>query len=554
MKFLVFIPPFHGHANVLLAMARQHPEIDFEFIITGWSNILPNFGIHATLVDAELLDQTDPALWTLPRVVETLGECLRLTEESKPDVILYDFFSLEGRLVANALKIPAWCSIPAFLGPADDRRYIDAKLARPKNRECLRQINKTLGSSIKPSDFEPISDGFYLPGDIDLVWSYPAVTSPTHALGRANTPRVFVGSPVPPREAVPTSETIVLLSFGTVVMGNLWHQQESLRHKLQALVAELADSWATKHFKVRFVTQGRHVLDSYPSNWIVEERIDQAEALNEAAVFVTHGGSNSFHEALVRRMPMVALPFFGDQPLVAQRIEELGLGFNLQTATSIDTKDASEVFYPGLDRRIDRAVQLLLHDPTPFQEAYDRLHLKASPLGPLLAGRIPFEEGDLLYGTNPARKAYVEEINGQEEFHLLKFLPFSQIAPRSDALPRIVDIYHDAICDPKFYEQEIASEFRPYADHIRAYHDFLEGERDITQMCLRGLDFFSHRYHIHFLLEVYDPMISVITTKEIQYILEYRMLFESHVTFYKKAAGTWIPVSFEDVEKITLRK
>ena len=61
----------------------------------------------------------------------------------------------------------------------------------------------------------------------------------------------------------------------------------------------------------------------------VESYVDQWQVLSEATVYVTHHGLNSTHEAIYHRVPMVAYPFFFDQPALAARCIELGLSVPL---------------------------------------------------------------------------------------------------------------------------------------------------------------------------------------------------------------------------------
>jgi UDP:flavonoid glycosyltransferase YjiC (YdhE family) len=64
----------------------------------------------------------------------------------------------------------------------------------------------------------------------------------------------------------------------------------------------------------------------------IEHWVDQWAALAAADVFVTHHGLSSTHEAIFRRVPMLSYPFFGDQPALAHRCQELGLALPLGDA------------------------------------------------------------------------------------------------------------------------------------------------------------------------------------------------------------------------------
>lgn len=57
--------------------------------------------------------------------------------------------------------------------------------------------------------------------------------------------------------------------------------------------------------------------------------VDQLRLLRDATLFVTHQGLNSTHEAVLRQVPMLSYPFFGDQPRLAARCRELGLALPL---------------------------------------------------------------------------------------------------------------------------------------------------------------------------------------------------------------------------------
>jgi len=151
--------------------------------------------------------------------------------------------------------------------------------------------------------------------------------------GRKEANYHFVGNPT---KKLNNKRTQIFISFGTVVMDNLWNNQEEVQKGMKKFIGKLAELW--KEEKVVFVTQGKTVLNEYPKSWKILDYADQVEELSRSKLFVTHGGSNSFHEAYVQQTRMAVIPFFGDQILVANQVEKLGLGVNLVKNTNIDTR------------------------------------------------------------------------------------------------------------------------------------------------------------------------------------------------------------------------
>lgn len=73
----------------------------------------------------------------------------------------------------------------------------------------------------------------------------------------------------------------------------------------------------------------RDKLGEIPDNIHIYESVDQLSVLRRASLFLTHGGMNSVNEALYYSVPLVAVPMADDQPAVAARLAQLGLGVNL---------------------------------------------------------------------------------------------------------------------------------------------------------------------------------------------------------------------------------
>ncbi|HXV26734.1 MAG TPA: glycosyltransferase [Candidatus Paceibacterota bacterium] len=556
-RILICSVPFSGHLNVLTRLIQENRNAaEFRLVITGWSNISPPRGIPRTTVvlSRSELHETDPGAWTLPRAEELLGDVLRAARIFRPDLIIYDFFSPEGLFAARKLGIPAWCSIPALVGPFRSGDYVRSRLASRVNRLARASLRRRHGITVDPRSVELISDGFHFPGDLNLLWSYPSVTPRNFRAGRIRSPYVFVANrETPPPRRRPKMKHIYL-SLGTVVMGNLWEQQPEVRKRLTAFFTELTRLWRNKPWRVTLVTQGRHVLDSFPRNWHVISRADQIRELSRSDVFVTHGGSNGFHEAIRAGTPMAIIPFFGDQPLVARQAERLGIGIRVAGTRGVSTKQSKAFIGASLARVLDRAVTRILQNP-PDERLMRKLTRDVVPVDALLRGSIHFDEGDLLYGTNIARASYVRRTGSRKEFRISEFRPFSELAPHSRALPRIVDIYHDAIRNSEFFAKEMKSSFLPYRQLLRKYRTHLAGEKDdLCTMCLKGIDFFTRKFRIHFTLDHYRPEDNYITTKEIRYVLKNRKRLGNSVVFYRNIAGAHVPVPDGEVRRLLRAK
>jgi phosphomevalonate kinase len=552
-KILVFSVPFSGHLNVIRDMVENYgQDFDFKIAITGWKNIRPDIlSDKVTILAKSELHETDPMLWTFQRCSELLADCINIAKKFNPDLIIYDFFSLEGYFISKILGIPCWCSIPAMIGPFANKDYLKRNLSLETNKRAIAEIEKKFNIKINADEIETISDGFHIPAELNLIWSYEGITPENFLENRKKVHYVFIGRLNKSFAGGKNKEPLIYFSLGTVVMDNLWNQQPEVREKMKRFISKISLLWKDKNVKVVFSSQGKKILEKFPDNWEVLDKVDQVEILSRANLFITHGGSNSFHEAVVKKVPMIVIPFFGDQILVGKRVEELGLGINLVKNSDINTKKSKD-FLDRITTRLDSAVSEILRNKK-YEQNYGKINLDCFPLLNLLKAEIPFSEGDLLYGTNVAREKYVMETRSHGEFRISEFRPFFELAKETGSMPRIVDIYHDSILNDNFYRKDILSGMHPYGKYLGAYKKHLGGEKDLCKMCLRGLDFFSKYFRIHFILGDYSPAKNYITTREIEYILKNKSHFAKSVVFYKKVAGSWVPLSYEEVGKLVSR-
>jgi MGT family glycosyltransferase len=95
----------------------------------------------------------------------------------------------------------------------------------------------------------------------------------------------------------------------------------------------------------------RAAIADPPANVFVREYVPQFALLRGASLFVTHGGINSAHEAMLCGVPMVVLPRAADHYIVAERVAAVGAGIVLDRSQA--TAD-----------RIGELVDRVLADPS----------------------------------------------------------------------------------------------------------------------------------------------------------------------------------------------
>lgn len=75
-----------------------------------------------------------------------------------------------------------------------------------------------------------------------------------------------------------------------------------------------------------------------PPNVEIARYVPQLDVLNHADAFISHAGMNSAMEALYHQVPLITVPQMQEQVVVAERIEELGLGRRLYPSTVDDAR------------------------------------------------------------------------------------------------------------------------------------------------------------------------------------------------------------------------
>ena len=128
--------------------------------------------------------------------------------------------------------------------------------------------------------------------------------------------------------ALPPEMPLALVSASTAALGD--HPDRRSAALIEAALAGLPDAG----FAVLATLPFDHALHGapLPRHTHVARFVPHTQVLPRAAVMVTHGGFGAALKALGQGVPLIVVPFAGDQPEVAQRVAARGAGVRLNPA------------------------------------------------------------------------------------------------------------------------------------------------------------------------------------------------------------------------------
>jgi len=512
MKKLVFLsPPFFGHYIVFHRIAeqlkRQQKDIQLSLIYLTWLNIdissvlrqkgCEFFDQIYVMSEKQLLTTTDPNQWCAQQKTDLGPALLKLFHTLSPDTVIYDSFVWGYQDWKSSFpKIRFICSLSGFL---EKKEPTETKL-------------------------KPISDGFYEEADLNIVWGVSE--------GIPDSSKYFrLGYPIYEKcvKQVGSSKKKVVLSLGTVILSKyMWEKNASVKDFVMYLFFCMVRLSRQKQFQdVEFivVTSNIDALNDLCSlgghNLIVRNSIDQLGMLQSSNVdvLITHGGNNSIQEAVFFRVPLLVIPFFGDQHATAKWVEANGLGKSIFLHDEAHTHTSSRK-----NRRLNdleaHLTELLGWSPARFSKTSQ---MALSPYS-LFCNSIPFQPGDILLGCNLDRATYIREREG------FKYFGFSEqpqngvsgrwVKKHSHAL--LLDNYTDTLKEYVTFPVDQYSEV-----HLRLMEELRQtldmGQlSDVVYLCCSIIDFLLKKgFQMHFILNQYIPELNEVTRKELIHLLRF---------------------------------
>jgi len=356
-KVLFFNFPGEGHVNPTIALVEElvkKGEDVVYYCVEEYKNKIEKTGAlfrpyenFTRNIDPmkRLMGKIDPLemLLFMGRSMDKIIEVvLNEIREEKYDYVIYDNNFAAGWIIADALGIPKISSCTTFAINEDIfSALIKSRGEMDETSPRYREIEE-ISTKWKHKYGVILSDRQNLmscPGDITIVFTSKLYQPYADKFDESF---IFVGPSIAPRQDVETlplksspSNKLIFISMGTV-----FNQQPEL---YTTCFKAFQESQATVVLSVGKQTDIRQLKD-IPPNFIVRNYVPQLEILQQADVFITHGGMNSSSEGLYFGVPLVVIPVMGDQPIVANRIEELGAGLQLnrQELDAITLRNTTE--------------------------------------------------------------------------------------------------------------------------------------------------------------------------------------------------------------------
>jgi MGT family glycosyltransferase len=349
--------PFHGHVNPTLPLIREMvargDEVTYFSTAAFETRIQATGALYRAYNSSYSFEQTRTVAHVVhlgSQVAEAthalLPDVLDSVAAESPDYLMFDMSAPWGKIASRQLHIPAVASFPHlpffWRTVLNDFRVLRVGIQsirpgygywRKLRRQTARIIKdyrlrdpKSINVLSSSAELNIVfSSRFFQPYEKHFDDSYLYV-GPEIGLDRQE-------EPMPIQKEV--GQKLIYIAVGTVYQANL----EFFRACIEA--------FADPQYLV-ILSVGRAIepesLGTTPPNFKVEQYVPQLSVLEQADLFITHGGMNSISESVFYEVPMIVVPNTIEQAINAARVEQLQAGLYLDPSrlTSAGLRQAAE--------------------------------------------------------------------------------------------------------------------------------------------------------------------------------------------------------------------
>lgn len=309
---------------------------------------------------------------------------LEQTKAERFDYIIHDAMFGCGRLLAQILDLPAINSCTSFAIQQNSfntmQDYLAGQFPAEVNERAQEEFQQ-LVSSVEAKYKVQVGSAYEVfcnPAPLTLVYTSKYFQPAGETFDESYK---FVGPSISLRASPEFDfskvdiQHLIYISLGTV-----FNQAVDFYKLCFAAFAE------TKYSLILAVGRQTRVeeLGEIPANFIVRNYVPQLEVLQQAKLFITHGGLNSTSEGLYYGVPLIILPQSADQPIVAGRVAEIGAGIVLaqESLSAQELRAAAEsVLKDASIRRLSAEMGASLRAAGGSQRAVEEIFAYKESLG-----------------------------------------------------------------------------------------------------------------------------------------------------------------------------
>ena len=269
---------------------------------------------------------------------------LGLKEEGTFDYLVCDSIINPGKKLIKKLGIKRTISLSTTFGlnerVMEESRKTNNYSELEKYKEKLKELEKNI--RVLEKDFEmeiPDITKIFLGGkvDLNLVFTSKYYQPLAETFDESYE---FIGPSITDRKELedfkienPENKKVIFISLGTVANKNLDFYKDCF------------EALGSRDDLIVIMSIGKRInakdLGQIPNNFRIYNYVPQLEVLKQVDLFITHGGMNSSSEGLYNGLPLIVVPQFGDQFMVAARVVQLEAGISLiGNANSESIKDS----------------------------------------------------------------------------------------------------------------------------------------------------------------------------------------------------------------------
>lgn len=384
----VLVPPTHGHVNPITALAYELVQSGNTRVIfygtEEFRDIIEKTGAEYRPLAADKFFDTPTKEIDIRTFYQILKETIDFSykilpnliadvDRERPDILVYDQFFYPVKCLLKILKKPKYTSESykpksvAFYPSFAMNRQIASKNTSKLFKNVLLSIYLMFLIFLKQQVFNlyhgifmihPLITFMVKDENLNIVAVFPELQPKREMFDQSFK---FVGPCIvekvrnfqitdarlknvidtfPVRdldETAPNDEPakLVYVSMGTLYNENVklfeniidsFRLLDNDGAKIKLTQLKVVISVGDNVFK-RFENKVKYENYKIPENVMLFPRVPQVEILKRASLFLTHAGQNSTSETIQYAVPMICLPIFGDQPMVADRVcRDLNLG------------------------------------------------------------------------------------------------------------------------------------------------------------------------------------------------------------------------------------